>query len=237
MARSKARGKASDASADATPGVPADTTHPEALPPPPSYTKAERHLKRCHPGLADLIRRIGPCTLRPDPDSFSVLVRSIVAQQISTKAAESISARLWALVEPKPLTPQSLDQLSEEQLQGCGLSTSKRRYLRALAEQESAQPGFFEGLAGLSDDDVMARLLPISGIGVWTAEMFLIFSLGRLDVLPVGDLGLRASAQKCFALKDLPGPDVLRAIAEAWRPYRTIATWYLWRSKGSVPQS
>ncbi|HEY8506625.1 MAG TPA: hypothetical protein VIL46_18730 [Gemmataceae bacterium] len=204
--------------------------------PPSPYAQAQRHLARRHGVWKELIRRVGPCTLAPDRDCFRVLVRSIIAQQISTAAAKSISARLWDLVAPAKLTPARLASLTDEQLRACGLSTAKRRFLRALAEHASAR-GFLRRLSRSTDEEVAAKLLPIPGIGKWTVEMFLIFGLGRLDVLPVGDLGLRAGAQTWFGLKDLPTPAELTELAEPWRPYRTVATWYLWRSRGFVPQS
>jgi DNA-3-methyladenine glycosylase II len=203
----------------------------------PEYLKARRHLGRRDATLKPLIAVVGPCTLQPTPDGFRALVRSIVAQQISTKAAQSIGGRLEGLLAPKPLTPRGILGLTEEALRGAGLSASKVRSVRDLAEKVHTKAVPLAKLHALDDDEVIAALIPVRGIGRWTAEMFLIFSLGRPDVLPVDDLGLRAAVRDLYRLPDLPDKNQLASIAEPWRPYRSIATWYLWRSRGFVPQS
>jgi DNA-3-methyladenine glycosylase II len=210
---------------------------PAARRPTSPHAAAERHLRRAHPILAGLIKRVGPCTLTADPDYFGSLVRSIIAQQISTKAAKSVTARLEATLAPEGLTPARLHALDEATLQGCGLSGGKRRFLRALAEQVVTGALPLAEIAGLTDAEIAARLRPVPGIGPWTVDMFLMFSVGRPDVLPVGDLGLRLGVQDQFGLEQLPTPAELIALAESWRPYRSIATWYFWRSRGFVPQS
>lgn len=201
------------------------------------YAAAERHLRRAHPVMARLIKHVGPCTLNVNPDHYAALVRSIIAQQISTKAANSIGERLLAALSPHGLEPVRVAALEETTLQACGLSGGKRRFLRALTGRVLSGELRLNELADLDDAEIASRLRPVPGIGPWTVDMFLIFSVGRLDVLPVGDLGLRLGAQEQFGLKAPPSPAELVALAEPWRPYRSIATWYFWRSRGFVPQS
>lgn len=197
--------------------------------------KARRHLSRRDAILKPLIRTIGPCTLRLSDDCFATLVRSIVSQQISTKAARAIGGRLLEKVgrfEPKRILAASADDL-----RGAGLSANKQRSIRDLAEKCRDGVVPLKKLAGMADADVIATLTQVRGIGVWTAEMFLIFSLGRPDVLPVGDYGLRAGVQKHYQLADLPKKQELIELTEDWRPFRSVGTWYIWRSLGGVPQS
>jgi DNA-3-methyladenine glycosylase II len=201
------------------------------------YTLARRHLGRRDAVLKRLMTQVGPCTLQPDGDGFRSLVRAVVAQLISTKAAASIFGRLEALAGDAGLTPAAVTGLGTEALRGAGLSGAKARAVADLAARVQNGDIPLGRLSELTDDEVIARLLPVYGIGRWTAEMFLIFSLGRLDVLPVDDFGLRAGVQELYGLAELPGRSELRERAEAWRPYRTIATWYFWRSRGFVPQS
>ena len=201
------------------------------------HAKARRHLARRDPVLKRLIGAVGPCTLRHDPDGFAELVRSIIAQQISTRAAASIHARLLEALGRRGLRPAALLALSDEELRGAGLSAPKVRSLRDLAEKVRRGHVPLRRLPELTDEEVIAALLPVHGIGRWTAQMFLIFSLGRPDVLPVDDLGLRMGVQQVYGLAELPGRAALTELAEPWRPYRSVATWYFWRSRGFVPQS
>jgi DNA-3-methyladenine glycosylase II len=204
----------------------------------PIYEKALRHLSRRDPVLRKLIKEIGPCTLWHDSDLFAVLVRSIISQQISTKAARSIGGRLRQLLEPHGLKPESIRDASAELLRQAGLSTAKQRALKDLAEKIHAGQVNLHTLTELADEDVIAHVLPVRGIGRWTAEMLLIFGLGRLDVLPLADLGLRVGVQRQYELAEPPAKDALVQLAEPWRPYRSIATWYMWRTFGpAVPQS
>jgi DNA-3-methyladenine glycosylase II len=197
---------------------------------PDVYQKAQRHLARRDPVLRRVIRKVGPCTLRPGSDHFSELVRSIIAQQISTLAARSITARLAQVVGGAGVTPAGILALPEAQLRGAGLSASKARSLRDLARRVHTSELPLHELPGLDDKEVIARLVEVWGIGPWTGQMFLIFSLGRLDVLPVADFGLRAGVQRQYELTQLPDRERLEALAEPWRPYRSIATWYFWRT-------
>ncbi len=182
-----------------------------------------------------MIAQLGPCTLRHNPDGFSVLARSIIAQQISAKAATSISARLTESLGR--LTAERVAKASEKVLRSAGLSAGKTRALFDLAAKVLSGAVPLRKLPKMPDNEVIAHLLPVHGIGPWTAEMFLIFCLGRLDVLPVADLGLRAGVQRQFGLRDMPDKHRLTTLAEPWQPFRTVATWYFWRSLGNVPQS
>jgi DNA-3-methyladenine glycosylase II len=165
------------------------------------------------------------------------LARAIVAQQISSKAASAISTRLKKALGRRGLTARAVLACDDQALRGAGLSAGKTRYLKDLAARtHSGELGFPE-FSELPDEEVIARLTTVHGIGRWTAEMFLIFSLGRLDVLPVADFGLRAGVKRQYALDELPGKARLIELGEPWRPYRSIATWYFWRSFGNVPQS
>jgi DNA-3-methyladenine glycosylase II len=202
-----------------------------------AYRKAQRLLSRRDPVLRQLMKAVGPCTLLPDSDGFKALARAIIAQQISTKAAASIFARLGTELAADGLTPAAILAASEEQLRGVGLSRGKALAVLDLAGHVHDGRLPIHDLHHLSDDEVVSLLVPVRGIGAWTAQMFLIFSMGRMDVLPVDDLGLRAGVQTVYGLPELPDRAALRERAEAWRPYRSIATWYFWRSRGFVPQS
>jgi DNA-3-methyladenine glycosylase II len=199
--------------------------------------KAERHLARKDAVLGRLIKRVGRCTLQPGGNSFELLVRAIISQMISTKAAIVIAGRVQTVLEPNGLTPAAVAGASEESLRSAGLSRTKVQALKDLASRVERGELPLDQLPSLSDEKVIDLLLPVRGIGRWTAEMFLLFSLGRLDVLPVDDFGLRAGVQEVYELPDFPSRTALQERAEAWRPYRSIATWYFWRSRGAVPQS
>jgi DNA-3-methyladenine glycosylase II len=199
--------------------------------------KACRHLARRDIRLKALITTVGPCTLRSEPNRFASLVRAIVAQQISTLAARAITARLTAAVPRKKVTPAAILGLSDEKLRAAGLSGAKTAAVRDLALKVSEGIVPIHDFHELDNEEVIEKLLPVRGIGRWTAEMFLIFSLGRLDVLPVADFGLRAGVQRHYRLRKLPSKDRLEVLAAPWKPYRSIGTWYIWRSLGGVPQS
>jgi DNA-3-methyladenine glycosylase II len=207
-------------------------TNPSAL-----FGKAQRHLARRDPVLKRLIAAVGPCTMWHDPNRFAVLVRSIVYQQISIKAAASILRKLQEALAPHGITPAGILGASADTLRGAGVSANKARALTDLAEKVHGGTVPLDDLHQMEDEGVIERLLPVYGIGRWTAEMFLIFSLGRLDVLPVADRGLRVGAQQQYGLPEEPTRARLEELAQPWRPYRSIATWYFWRSFGVVPQS
>jgi DNA-3-methyladenine glycosylase II len=201
------------------------------------YQKARRHLARRDAVLKRLIRTVGPCTLRTDDDHFGVLARSIISQQISSKAAIAIATRVLKALGRRGLRPKSVLDADDALLRQAGLSANKLLSLRDLADKCATGAVPLGKLHAMDDEAVIEALIPVRGIGRWTAEMFLIFSLGRLDVLPVGDYGLRAGVQKQYGLSDLPDKETLHDVADAWRPYRTIGTWFIWRSFGNVPQS
>jgi DNA-3-methyladenine glycosylase II len=201
------------------------------------YKKAFKHLSDCDPVLKTILDGVGPCTLQLHPGGFYVLVRAIISQMISTAAAITIAGRLEAALGEAGVNPQSLLDLGEERIRSVGLSGAKARALLDLAGRVGDGRLPLDHLSEMSDEEAISRLVEVRGIGTWTAEMYLIFSLGRTDILPVGDLGLRAGVQECYGLEQLPGRGELRRIAEPWRPYRSIATWYVWRSRGGVPQS
>jgi len=198
-------------------------------PKPDPWADAVAHLRGVDGEWASLIDRVGPCQIRPRKDRFSTLVRAIVGQQISTKAAESIDARLRALVG-YPYTPEGVLAAGETALRSVGLSGVKARYALNLAEAVRSKSVPLHKFHRWDDDAIVASLTSIKGIGVWTAEMFLIFSLGRPDVFPVGDLGIRVAIRDRLGLSDFPKLEVYRSVAEPWRPFRSVASWYLWRS-------
>jgi len=196
------------------------------------YSRAQRLLLRRDPVLAGLIRAHGPCGIADAVriDHFSALVRAIIFQQLSTKAASTIHARLMVLLTDGQVTPASLCALSEEQLRSVGVSRQKSLYLRDLSEKLVSGVLSLDGVEDLEDEAVIAALTTVKGIGRWTAEMFLMFRLHRPDVLPVGDLGIVTAVQRAYGLRKRPTPERLRKLGDAWKPYRSIACWYLWRS-------
>jgi len=189
-----------------------------------------KHLRRADPVLRKVIRRAGPFTLKLRHDRFQALVFSILSQQISGKAAAAIRKKLMDRVGPDGLTPENMASLPIEELRSIGLSKQKASYIHDLAARVREGTLPLRGLARLPDDDVIEALVQVKGIGVWTAHMFLIFSLGRLDVMPHGDYGVRSAIQKLYALQELPDRATCHRIAEPWRPYASIAAWYCWRS-------
>ena len=200
---------------------------------PPSaaeINRGVRHLRKSDPILREVIRRAGPYALKLKRDRFQALVYSILAQQISGKAAAAMRKKLEDLAGPEGLTPRRISALSFEELRGAGLSRQKASYILDLAQRVHTGTLKLDRLARCSDDTVIESLIEVKGIGVWTAHMFLIFSLGRLDVLPHGDYGVRSAIQKLYGLEDLPDRETCHRIAERWRPYASIASWYCWRS-------
>jgi DNA-3-methyladenine glycosylase II len=192
--------------------------------------RAVRHLRTSDPVMRDLMKKAGPFTLKPRRDRFHTLVGSIISQQISGKAADSIHARLKAKVAPGRISAESLLQLRPEELRQVGVSPQKAKYLHDLAERVANGSLRLNTLARLTDEQVIEALIQVKGIGVWTAQMFLIFSLGRLDVFPHDDLGVRVAIRNLYGLDDLPDKHVGHRIAAAWRPYASVGAWYCWRS-------
>ncbi len=193
--------------------------------------RAARHLARSDPVLAGVVRAVGPCTLAPrrGRDHFGSLARSIVFQQLSGKAAETIHGRFRALFA-RPPAPRDVLDLPPDRLRAAGLSTAKVLAVRDLADAALSGRVTLPVPRRLLEEEIVARLTSVRGIGRWTAEMFLIFHLRRPDVLPVGDLGLRKAVARAYGLRRQPEPERLERLAAPWRPYRTYATWYLWRS-------
>jgi len=192
--------------------------------------KAIHHLKAADPVLASIIDRCGPYKVQYREPIFQTLVRSIVYQQLSGKAALTIFNRLKEAAKVDPLTPEAILKLRPQKLRSLGLSKQKLEYIRELARKTLKGEIVFDGLHELEDSEIIARLTQVKGIGVWTVQMFLIFALRRLDVLPVGDLGVRAAMKKAYGLPELPKPADMEKIAASWRPYCSVASWYLWRS-------
>ena len=196
----------------------------------PGWSEAEAHLSRVDPVLGEIIQRVGGCTLSPRKGYFAVLCNSIISQQISTAAARTVWKRYCGLFANRRPTPGALLKTSDEALRGAGLSRQKVGYLRSLAEHFASGAVPLRKLARMSDEEVVQALIPIKGIGRWTAEMFLIFVLNRADLLPVDDLGLCNQAKRAYGLKKHPDAKTMQKLAKKWQPYRSIATWYLWRS-------
>ena len=189
-----------------------------------------KHLRSADPVLREVIERVGPFRMNVDRDRFRALVRSIISQQISGSAARSIRTRLEALTAPGKITPEKLARLTPEQLRSVGLSSQKSRYLHDLAAKVQANQVRLKSVAKMSDEAVVDELTQVMGIGVWTAQMFLMFSLCRLDVFPHDDLGIRSALRNLYGLDELPDKVTGQRISEPWRPYATIASWYCWRS-------
>jgi len=180
--------------------------------------------------MAAIIQRVGPFTLQYREPSFETLVRSIVYQQLSGRVAGVIFGRLHAAAGEERLTPAGIMKLRPERMRKLGLSAQKTLYIRELAKHTRRGSVVFESLPEFEDAQVIEHLTRVKGIGVWTAQMFLMFALRRNDVLPVLDLGIRSAMKKAYGLEDLPKPDEMEKIATPWKPYTSIACWYLWRS-------
>jgi DNA-3-methyladenine glycosylase II len=194
-----------------------------------------RHLQKVDPVLGQHIEQAGPFRLKAERRRFVALARSIVAQQISGKAASAIWKRLQQAVKPGGISPATIAAMSFEQLRAAGISPQKAAYLHDLAARATDGSLRLNRLGRLPDDDVIAELIQVKGIGVWTAQMFLMFSLCRIDVFAPDDLGLRAAIRRLYDLEELPDRQMSLSIAEPWRPYQTIASWYLWRTTEDIP--
>jgi DNA-3-methyladenine glycosylase II len=207
---------------------------------PEGYERARRALMRRDRVLAGAIRRIGPCGMaaRQRKDHLSALVGAIVSQQLSTKAAATIFGRLVALFPDNQLPDAAaIAAVDDATLRGVGLSGQKVGYLRDLSARLADGRLNLDELEGLGDDEVVARLTSVKGFGRWTAEMFLMFRLHRPDVLPAGDLGIVNAIQRLYRLRKRPDAKRILKIGEAWRPYRSVASWYLWQTLRNEPLS
>src|SRR5580765_2123976 len=191
--------------------------------------KALDHLKKSDAILASIIARVGPCKMAYRDPTFEMLARAIVFQQLSTQAARTIYGRLEEAAGGA-VTPVAIQNLSDGEMRRAGLSKQKIGYIRDLAEHALSGKVDFARLPAMSDEEVIVALTDIKGVGVWTAHMFLLFSLRRPNVLPVGDLGVRMAIQRAYRKRKLPTPKQVEQIAKGWHPYCSYAAWYLWRS-------
>jgi DNA-3-methyladenine glycosylase II len=190
---------------------------------------ALQHLKK-DPVLAAIIRRAGPFRMDYSEPVIETLVRSIVYQQLSGRVASVIFGRLRAALGEGPVTPAGILKLRPDKMRRLGLSGQKTRYIRELAKHTKKGSVIFERLQDMEDPAVVEHLTQVKGIGVWTAQMFLMFALRRPDVLPVADLGIRTAIQRAWNLSELPKAEQIEEIAARWRPWASVASWYLWRS-------
>jgi DNA-3-methyladenine glycosylase II len=202
------------------------------------WATAVRHLRRVDPVMKSIITRVGPCTLEPRKDYFVVLCKSIFSQQLNTKVAATLFGRFCDLFPRRRPTPELVvkalsGDVDDAVIRHVGLSRQKRAYVLDLARHFVDGEIPTRSFAGMEDEEIIEHLTRVNGIGRWTAEMFLMFVLNREDILPVDDLGLVESMRVHYSRPDRPGKKEAIVLAERWRPYRTIATWYLWR--GNVP--
>ena len=187
------------------------------------------HLKKSDPVMRKIIERVGPCKMQFGEPVFQSLAEAIVYQQVNGKAAATIYQR-FAAVAGDPLTPAGILKLKPEQMRSAGLSKQKTSYLFDMAERAHRGELDFSLLPKMSDDEVIEHLTQVKGVGVWTAHMFLMFSLRRPNILPTGDYGVRMAIKKAYKKRKLPTPEVMEKIAKLWEPYRSVASWYLWQS-------
>ena len=181
--------------------------------------------------LATVIDIAGRCDLKPKKDYYHSLLRAIVGQQLSTVVADVIQERFFGYFNDKPL-PEKIILTPDQKLRNLGLSWAKVKYVKDLSQNIINKQIYFRGLNRMSDEDIISEFTKVKGIGIWTVQMFLIFTLGRLNVLPVSDLGIRRAAKLNYKLRKLPGEERLRKLSKqnGWGPYNSIASWYLWKS-------
>ena len=191
--------------------------------------QAINHLKKSDPVMRAIIERVGPCRMEFGEPVFHSLAEAIVYQQLNGKAAVTIFKRFAALAG-EPLTAEGIAKLTAEQMRSVGLSKQKSSYLRDMAERAIRGDLDFTRLPEMTDEEVIKHLTQVKGVGVWTAHMFLIFTLKRQNILPTGDFGIRMAMKKHYHKRKLPNPVQMEKIARPWEPYRSIACWYLWRS-------
>lgn len=192
--------------------------------------RAVAHLRACDPVMARVIEKVGPCRMEIDRSStlFAALSRSILYQQISGSAAAAIHERMIALCGGHEPHPEDVLAHSADELRGIGLSRQKAAYMHSLAEHVHAGLSL-ASVRRVDDEEAIRRLTAVKGVGRWTAEILLMFRLGRLDLLPVADYGIQKAMKEAYGMRSLPKPKRMRRVAEPWRPYRTVACWYLWR--------
>ena len=204
---------------------------------PSEYEKARRLLMRRDPILREAIRTIGPCLMadRQRKDHLTALCGAIVSQQLSTKAAATIFGRFQALFPDGQIAVDGIRALTDPQLRGVGFSSQKIGYLRDLCIRIGDATLELDALDALPDEEVIRELTAVKGFGRWTAEMFLMFRLHRPDVLPAGDLGIMNAIQRLYRLRKRPKPERILKMGEAWKPYRSVASWYLWQTLRNEP--
>ena len=196
------------------------------------YARARRHLMRHDPKLGSLVKQFGVCELGGSrkADRFGGLVRSIVSQQLSVKAADTIHGRVLAALDAGRAMPEAILAIEEDRLRACGLSRAKVASVRDLATKVTEGSLALDRLDALDDETVIETMTKVRGIGRWSAEMFLMFRLGRPDILPVADVGVQRAMRRLYGLRKHPSPQRMTELARPWRPYRSVACWYLWRS-------
>lgn len=194
--------------------------------------RAARHLAEHDAVLKPVIARAGPCTITPHTDYYWELIDSIISQQLSVKAAASIEKRFQELFGTEAPAPEAILAKSVDELRAVGLSRPKANYIRDLAQHIIDGTVKFDKLDSQRNEEIITELTAVKGIGEWTAHMFLIFCMGRLDVLPVGDLGIRNGIRTLYGFEDLPTPAEIRELAAKnhWQPYESVASWYIWQS-------
>jgi len=191
--------------------------------------KAVKFLKK-DPKFAKIIMQVGDYNVKITKNRYQSLVEAIISQQLSGYAANSIIKKFRKLYKSKFPKPRDVIKTSDSKLRTTGLSKMKIVYIKELSKKIESKELNMRKISTQSDEQVIEVLTDVKGIGRWTAEMFLIFSLGRLDILPVGDLGLKKGIQSMYSLKELPEKEQIEQLAESWKPYRTVATWYIWKS-------
>jgi DNA-3-methyladenine glycosylase II len=196
------------------------------------YSIARKHLMKADPKLNQIIKRVGPCELHAAAprDAFEALCMSIASQQLSVKAAATIFSRFCDLFPKRKPTPERVMTLTDDQIRAVGFSRPKASFIKDLAERVLDGRLDLKGLKKHPDEEVMRQLVAVKGIGRWTAEIFLMFRLGRPDILPADDLGLMNAVHRAYGLRKRPDAKKLRALGEAWKPHRSVAAWYLWQS-------
>lgn len=195
-----------------------------------SRSAATEHLRQNCPVLGPVVEQVGRCRMTLRRDRFAALSRMILYQQLAGSAAKAIHDRLLLRLPEGRFTADGIAVLGDEDFRAAGVSGQKRSYLRSLAELTLDRRVRLQGLASKTEDEVIAELTQVKGVGVWTAHMFLMFTLGRPDILPVGDLGVRTAIRRLFALAEMPSPAECERLAAPWRPYASFASWYCWRS-------
>jgi DNA-3-methyladenine glycosylase II len=201
-------------------------------------TIASEVLSSNDPVLKNIITQFGPCEIIPTKNYYQRLVESIIGQQLSVKAAASIRLKFLGLFDGKFPIPEQIVEKDIEEYRKAGLSYAKARYIQDLAVHTIEKKIKFEKFSELPNEEIIKELTNVKGIGEWTAHMFLMFGLGRLDVLPTGDLGIKNGIKKLYSLKELPTPEKIEEISDKnnWAPYQTVASWYIWRSLDNSPK-